>query len=323
MSAVHNSWQPTAPIQNLQRRAEILSQIRAFFAKRKVMEVDTHLLSHCAVSDPFIDSMQVNYQSLPGGDITPMFLQTSPEYAMKRLLCAGSGPIYQLAKVFRNGESGRRHNPEFTLLEWYQPGFNLPQLMLEVEELIQSILPHQPFEYISYRDIFQRTLHLDPFTASLAELKSACREQIEASFEDEDRDTWLNLLMSHLIEPQLNSTFVHSYPPSQAALAKITEDDHGTRVAARFEVYVQGIELANGYHELTDAQEQQKRLKADHDQRKQLGLPTYPLEMRLVQALEQGLPECSGVALGVDRLIMLALNCNHIQEVIPFSIDRA
>lgn len=323
MSAVHNSWQPTATIQSLQRRAEILSQIRAFFAKRNVMEVDTHLLSHCAVSDPFIDSMQVNYQSLPGGDITPMFLQTSPEYAMKRLLCAGSGPIYQLAKVFRNGESGRRHNPEFTLLEWYQTGFNLPQLMQEVEALIQSILPNQPFEYISYRDVFQRALQLDPFTASLAELKSACREQVEASFEDEDRDTWLNLLMSHFIEPQLNATFVHSYPPSQAALAKITQDDYGTPVAARFEVYVQGIELANGYHELTDAHEQQKRLKADHDQRKQLGLPTYPLEMRLVHALEHGLPECSGVALGVDRLIMLALSCNHIQEAIPFSIDRA
>ncbi|WP_420811668.1 EF-P lysine aminoacylase EpmA [Nitrincola tibetensis] len=320
---MHNSWQPTATIQNLQRRAEILSQIRAFFAKRNVMEVDTHLLSHCAVSDPFIDSMQVNYQSLAGGDITPMFLQTSPEYAMKRLLCAGSGPIYQLAKVFRNGESGRRHNPEFTLLEWYQTGFNLPQLMQEVEALIQSILPYQPFEYISYRDVFQRTLQLDPFTASLAELKSACREQVEASFEDEDRDTWLNLLMSHFIEPQLNATFVHSYPPSQAALAKITQDDYGTPIAARFEVYVQGIELANGYHELTDAQEQQKRLKADHDQRKQLGLPTYPLEMRLVQALEHGLPDCSGVALGVDRLIMLALNCNQIREVIPFSIDRA
>lgn len=323
MSAVHNSWRPTATIQNLRRRAEILSQIRAFFAERQVMEVDTHLLSHCAVSDPFIDSMQVNYQSLPSGEITPMFLQTSPEYAMKRLLCAGSGPIYQLAKVFRNGESGRRHNPEFTLLEWYQTGFNLPQLMQEVEALIQLILPDQSFEYISYRDVFKRTLQLDPFTASLAELKAACREQVEASFEDEDRDTWLNLLMSHLIEPHLNATFVHSYPPSQAALANIAQDEYGTRVAARFEVYVRGIELANGYHELTDAQEQKRRLKADHDQRKQLGLPTYPLEMRLVHALEQGLPECAGVALGVDRLIMLALDCNQIQDVIPFSIDHA
>ncbi|KGK41856.1 poxB regulator PoxA [Nitrincola sp. A-D6] len=319
-----SDWQPSAPLENLRQRAALLAQLRAFFAQRDVMEVDTQILSHCAVSDPFIDSIVAQYQAVPGGPSQSVYLQTSPEYAMKRLLAAGSGAIYQLGKVFRNGESGRRHNPEFTLLEWYRPGFGLSQLMDEVETLVAAVLPHKTWRRIAYRDLFMQTLRLDPFLADVASLRDFCRQHIEAAFEDDDRDTWLNLLMSHLIEPQLQgAVFVHSYPPTQAALAKVCTLADGSRVAERFELYVDGLELANGYHELADAQEQAVRLQADQQQRHRLALPERPLETRLIQALEQGLPDCSGVALGVDRLLMCQLDAQTIAEVLPFSFERA
>lgn len=319
-----SDWQPSAPLENLRQRAELLAQLRGFFAQRDVMEVDTQILSHCAVSDPFIDSMAAQYQVVPGGPSQSVYLQTSPEYAMKRLLAAGSGAIYQLGKVFRNGESGKRHNPEFTLLEWYRPGFDLSQLMDEVEALVTAVLPHKTWRRISYRDVFLQTLGMDPFVADVASLRDYCHQHIEAAFEDDDRDTWLNLLMSHLIEPQLQgAVFVYGYPPTQAALAKLSQGPEDGVVAERFELYVDGLELANGYHELADAQEQAARLQADQQQRQRLALPERPLETRLIQALEQGLPDCSGVALGVDRLLMCQLAASSITEVLPFSFDRA
>ena len=317
-------WRPNAPIHNLRARAKVLERIRHFFAECNVLEVETPVLSHCAVSDPFIDSLEVSFGFQPGIEDERLYLQTSPEYAMKRLLAAGSGDIYQMAKVFRNGESGRRHNPEFTMLEWYRLGFDDRQLMAEVDALLRSVIPDLEVSYLSYARLFESELGLDPHTASLEQLQRICREHVDAPFEDDDRDTWLNLLMSHVLEPRLQSAvFIHSYPASMAALAQVREDEQGRRVAARFELFVNGIELANGYHELTDAAEQARRLQADQQQRAALGLPQRPLELRLVQALETGLPDCAGVALGVDRLVMLALGAEGLDQVVSFMHERA
>ena len=319
-------WQPSASIATLQRRAALFRQIREFFHARQVLEVDTPVMSQCAVSDPFIDSIEVGYRAHVGDAISLLYLQTSPEYAMKRLLAAGSGAIYQMGKVFRNGEYGQRHNPEFTMLEWYRPGFDEQQLMAEVEALVKLVLPEQVIERITYAQLFQRYLGFCPHRAPLAQLIASTQQHIDITLDDEDRDTWLNLLMSHVIEPQFkpgSALFVTDYPASQAALAKIKTDAQGRKVAARFELFIDGVELANGYHELTDANEQRQRLLADQQQRLALDLPQRPLDMRLVEALAEGMPECAGVALGVDRLLMLAAEKEQIAEVIPFAHERA
>ena len=321
-----NDWQPTAEIEILQKRAELLHQVRSFFKDRNVMEVDTPVMSHCAVSDPFIDSIEVHYKPSVEADSTLMFMQTSPEYAMKRLLAAGSGAIYQLSKVFRNGEVGRRHNPEFTMLEWYRPGFTDTELMDEIEALVRPVLGLESIVRVTYSDLFYRYLGFRPEQVSIEQLITETRKHIEIELEDTDPDTWLNLLMSHVIEPQLKETeavFVMDYPASQAALAKVRKNAQGVEVAARFELFVRGVELANGYYELTDAKEQKQRLDADQAQRKQLGLPQRPLDYRLVDALQAGIPECAGVALGFDRLLWLASDKSSLAEVLPFSFDRA
>jgi len=321
---IETDWRPGAAMDNLRGRARMLAQVRDFFARHEVMEVDTQLMSHCAVSDPFIDSIEVAYAPLPGQTSHTLYLQTSPEYAMKRLLAAGSGAIYQLGKVFRNGECGARHNPEFTMLEWYRPGFSAEQLMDEVEALVAAVIPGFGARRLSYRELFLRELGIDPHRAGVGELRELCRRHVDAPFEDESRDTWLNLLMSHVIEPRLiEPLFVYAFPASQAALAEVVEDETGTPVATRFELFVRGIELANGYRELTDAREQRRRLELDQKKRAELALPQRPLEMRLVAALEAGLPACAGVALGFDRLVMLALGAERIDRVIPFAFERA
>ncbi len=318
-------WMPSAPIENLRFRAHILAAIRAYFAERNVMEVDAAVLSQCAVSDPYIDSLEVHYKGHPAAVAETCYLQTSPEYAMKRLLAAGSGSIYQMGKVFRNGEEGRNHNPEFTMLEWYRLDFDDQQLMDDVESLVRSVLNIGPIRRCSYRDIFIEKLGIDPNSASNAELAALMLCHVEVDLDINDRDGWLNLLMSHLIEPMLKSEpiFVCDYPASQSALARLKQNDNGDWVAARFELFVEGIELANGYHELTDAEEQRRRLEADQAMRHSLELPVRPLESRLVDALAAGFPECSGVALGVDRLVMLALGASHIDQVIPFTFRNA
>ncbi|WP_417533459.1 EF-P lysine aminoacylase EpmA [Marinobacterium stanieri] len=317
-------WRPNASIENLRARARVLAQIRSFFAEQDVLEVETPVLSKCAVSDPFLDSLEVSFGFQPGIEDERLYLQTSPEYALKRLLAAGSGDIYSMAKVFRNGEFGRRHNPEFTMLEWYRLGFDDRQLMAEVAALVRAVVPELSVQYLSYAELFERELGLDPHQASLQQLQQVCREHVDAPFEDDDRDTWLNLLMSHVLEPRLQgAVFIHSYPASMAALARVREDEQGRQVAARFELFVDGVELANGYHELTDAAEQARRLQADQQQRAALGLPQRPLEQRLVEALEAGLPECAGVALGVDRLVMLALGVDSLDQVVSFMHERA
>ena len=319
-------WQPSASVANLQKRAETLRFIRDFFYARGVMEVETPLMSAAAVSDPFIDSIEVGYSAAPNVDGEDFYLQTSPEYAMKRLLAAGSGPIYQLGKAFRNGEQGKKHNPEFTMLEWYRPGFDDQALMDEIETLLSPLLGLSGIERVTYADLFQRYLGFHPDHLSAGQLAIEARKHIDVQWEDDDRDTWLNLLMSHVIEPKLITVpalFVMEYPESQAALARVRLDAQQKPVAARFELFVRGVELANGYHELTDAEEQKCRLEADQQKRKELGLPQRPLDYRLVDALAAGMPDCAGVALGVDRLIMLMLDVESIAEVISFDFPRA
>jgi lysyl-tRNA synthetase class 2 len=244
---------------------------------------------------------------------------------MKRLLAAGSGPIYQICKAFRQAESGSRHNPEFTLLEWYRPGFSLADLMDEVGELASEILGRQDCQRCTYQQLFQDYLQLDPFTTDTASLEIFARERLDISFEPDHRDVWLDLLLSHLIEPQLAERgllFVYDYPATQAALSRLREDGEHV-VAERFELYVDGVELANGYCELTDATEQAARFARDNELLVQAGSVPRVIDERLLQALEQGLPACSGVALGVDRLLMVLTGADSLAEVISFDWDRA
>lgn len=311
-------WPPTASLANLRIRANMLAAIRKFFAEREILEVETPLLCAATVTDPHIQSINAADGSY--------YLQTSPEYAMKRLLAAGSGPIYQISKAFRRGESGRYHNPEFTMLEWYRPGFDHHQLMDETAELLVYLLGCPNAERYSYQEIFEKYLQINPHVATVDILKN-CAQQHNLSnvnIDNHDRDTWLHLLLSHLIEPQLGQrqpTFIYDFPASQAALARIRNADFP--VAERFEVYIQGIELANGYHELADVNEQQRRFMADLAKREQMKLPTVTIDKRLLSALNAGFPHCAGIAVGIDRAVMLAAKASSIAEIISFPIERA
>ncbi|MCV6626003.1 MAG: EF-P lysine aminoacylase EpmA [Cellvibrionaceae bacterium] len=302
----------------LQARAVLNRQLRAFFEARQVLEVETPLLARCPVSDPFIECLQVASNGY--------YLQSSPEYAMKRLLADGSGDIYSLAKVFRAGESGSRHNVEFTLLEWYRLGFDDKQLMAELAELLQSLSPGLVVHYYSYRALFEQSLSLDPHRASLAELQLRVDEYLDmGDYRCEDISTALDLLISQVIEPKLPAglVFVYDYPACQAALARITPDEQGVPVAKRFEAFLNGMELANGYWELCDGAEQKRRFKQDLALRAEQGLPQVPIDERLVAALDSGLPDCAGVALGVDRLLMQLSGADTIGEVLSFDFGRA
>jgi lysyl-tRNA synthetase class 2 len=315
-------WQPGADLRLLRARADLLARIRDFFASRGVLEVETPLLCRSGVTDPAIESLRVDRgRSLA----RPRYLQTSPEYAMKRLLASGSGPVYQVARAFRDGEAGSRHNPEFTLLEWYRPGYDHHRLMEETAELVCHCLGQRPHQKCSYRDLFLETLGLDPLQAGLDALERTAREHLDVGGLAGDRDLWLDLLMSHLIEPRLAERglcLVYDYPPSQAALSR-TADVDGVLVAQRFELYVDGLELANGYRELTDPEEQRARFERDNVGRREHGLPEHAADEALLAALDQGLPECSGVALGVDRLLMLATGETDIRRVLAFDWERA
>ena len=314
-------WQSAASAALLRERAALYHDIRTFFNARDVLEVETPLLCSTGVTDPSLEPLVVTTGESVG---SPRYLQTSPEYAMKRLLADGSGPIFQIARAFRDGEAGSRHNPEFSLLEWYRPGFDHHQLMAEVAGLVQACLGALPLEKLSYRQLFQDTLALDPFTASTEDLQERARAEIDVGALAGDRDLWLDLLMSHLVEPQLATRglcFVYDYPASQAALARIVEQD-GASVGQRFEVYVNGLELANGYHELSDALEQRARFAADNARRREYGLAQRALDERLLSALDSGLPDCSGVALGLDRLLMLRAGIDDIRQVLAFDWER-
>ena len=319
------NWQPTATVGTLRERARLIATVRAFFAARDIWEVETPVLGQGGSTDVHLVSLATLARTDKGQ--RKLWLQTSPEFHMKRLLAADSGPIFQLAKSFRDGEVGTRHNIEFTMLEWYRPGFTLAQLIEETTALVEHVLPQSPgpVVYYRYRELFHRHLEVDPFTTSLVTLRSLAAERGNMSAQalaEEGRDTCLDLLMGMVIEPTLGQqelSVVVDYPASQAALARRHQDADGEWVASRFELYLNGIELANGYDELTDAEEQRQRFDADNAERRRLGLPEVDVDAHLLAALEQGLPASSGVALGLDRLIQLALGKTRLEEVLAFS----
>jgi len=314
------NWRPVTDRKILQQRAELLSRIRAFFSDRHVLEVETPALSRAANTDPLILSVPA---SLAGHEY---YLHTSPEFAMKRLLAAGSGDIFQICKVFRAGESGRYHNPEFTLLEWYRLGMDYRVLADEVVDLIQVVRDTQKellVETVSYRQLFELYLDVDVLSSDTRTLKRIAEDRIMGCPEDLEPAAYLDLLLSHCICPQLDSqqlTIVYDYPASQAALARLNPDGV---TAARFEVFWGGLELANGFQELQDAEEQRQRFVADNERRRMQGLAEMPIDENLLAALEAGLPECSGVALGLDRLLMCMAAAAGVQEVLAFNIKNS
>lgn len=318
------SWRPNASRQALEARAALLSSIRDFFSRRNVTEVETPILSRAGNSDPNINSIATD--SHP-----PRFLRTSPEYAMKRLLAAGSGDIYELGRVFRQGESGTRHNPEFTMAEWYRLRMSYLSLADEVIDLIRHAGKHcsdldfdaWPVYRTSYRDLFRQHAGIDPFNTDEIELAAVAAERGIVSM-PLDQNEWLDLLMAQLIQPGLPGeafTIVYDFPCEQAALSRIREDD--PPVAERFEVFAGQQELANGYQELTDSAEQRRRFEREQQLSRIRGETFAPLDENLLAALEHGLPECSGVALGIDRLLMLCLNLDDINMVLSISYDKA
>ena len=313
-----NPWQTGASIQALRQRSELLAQLRGFFHQRQVMEVDVPLLSRATVTDHNIESIQAR-----NGDVAA-YLQTSPEYFMKRLLASGSGDIYSLGKAFRSAESGRRHNPEFSLLEWYRCGWDEHQLMDEVAELIATLVPDIAVRRCSYADVFIRHLQIDPHLTGLVDLQRLAVSAGSEAWAEESRANCLDLLFSVLIEPHLDDglVLVYDYPACQAALAKCAEDSQGRRISRRFEAFLNGVELANGYCELTDATEQAARFAEDQRLRQQSGKAAVAADQHLLAAMEAGLPECAGVALGVDRLLMQLQGAESIEQVMPFSWTR-
>ena len=316
-------WRPTATLAMLRQRAKLLSNIRKFFHERNFLEVETPILGKFGVTDAYLRNLQTTFCQ------QAYFLQTSPEYHMKRLLAAGSGPIYQLARVFRDEELGRWHNPEFTLLEWYQLNINHHSLMDNLDEFLQTILYCQPLKRITYHDVFFECCginpHLDDIIALRDVLKNFALEQVLPAAE-KNRDQYLFLLMSHVVEPYLANSAapiaVFDFPVTQAALAKINQQVKPP-VAERFEVYYAGVELANGFHELTDSKLQHQRFASDNALRLSNGMQTVTEDEYLLHALDSGLPACSGVALGVDRLCALANNKSAISECLAFDFSRA
>ena len=324
------SWQPTATIDMLKTRARLLSKLRAFFAEKDIYEVQTPVLSHAGNTEPSIETFVTQQHENSDSITQPAFLNTSPEFAMKRLLAAGCGSIYQITPAFRQDEQGKKHNPEFTLLEWYRIDLDHHALMGEVNSLIRYVaedfLSLERSQFFSYQDAMIKFANIDPFKANSEELKEAAiKAGIDAvGMDDASLDTWLDLIMSHVVEKNLPlncPVFIYDYPASQAALAKIKKGSPA--VAERFELYINGMELANGFHELNDAEEQAERFHKDQLQRKKSGLPGIPADYHLIEALKHGLPDCAGVAIGVDRLLMVLSGAKHINEVLTFPFDRA
>jgi lysyl-tRNA synthetase class 2 len=323
------SWQPTLTWEYAQKRAQVLQKIRQFFNERNVVEVETPALSQGTVTDVHLDAISCRYDFLSDSSAeqaTNLYLQTSPEFHMKRLLASGYGCIFQIAKAFRHEEAGRFHNPEFTLLEWYRLGFDHFTLMAEVAELLKTVLDCSEPTQISYQQLFIEQVNLDPLTATRVQLLALIKDHGKSSewlTEELDNDILLQFILSEIIEPEIGNNspcFVYHFPRSQASLAKICRED--LRVAERFECYFQGVELVNGFNELTDPHVQLERFQEDNMNRKTLSIPQRPIDRNFIAALSQGLPQCSGVALGIDRLIMLALKTEHIEQVISFPIAR-
>lgn len=318
-------YQPTCDLDALKSRAKMYAQIRQFFAEREVLEVETPVLSQAGVTDVHLASVQA--QRHVQGKKQTHYLQTSPEFAMKRLLASGSGAIYQICKVFRDDEHGRKHNSEFTMLEWYRPQFSLKDLMLEVTDLLNVVLEQRFGEVrptvLSYKHAFMDRLDLNPLQASLKELKDAAhRVGLNLDLGD-DRLAYIDLLFSHMVEPSLGfdtPVFLTDFPPELASLAKTRHDEDGELVAARFELYIEGLELANAYDELIDADILRGRFEADNAVRKKLGLHVMPIDEYLLAALPN-MSDCAGIALGIDRLLMVVMNQMKLEKVITFPAE--
>lgn len=315
-------WRMHISPDNLRQRAALIAQIRDFFTQRDVLEVDVPVLGQCGVTDPHLVNFVTPFTL--GQTTTPLFLQTSPEYGMKRMLACGSGCIYYLGKAFRHEAAGHQHNPEFTMLEWYRVGFDDQALMSEVDALLQGVLKTEPADKITYHAAFLEYADIDIDQASKADLIAGLAIDTHYDLSAEPIEHILQLIFNIHIEPKIGTIrpcCVYHFPASQAALAKLKADD--PRYAHRFEFYFKGLELANGYWELTDAQEQIQRFDKDQQHRNQLGLSMIPIDSRLLAALSSGVPDCAGVALGIDRLVMLALGEKHINNVLSFGIDNA
>ncbi len=325
-----SDWRPTASLEMLKTKARLLSKLRAFFAEKDILEVQTPVLSQAGNTEPSIETFVTQQYENSKHTIQPSFLNTSPEFAMKRLLAAGCGSIYQITPAFRQDEQGKKHNPEFTLLEWYRIDFDHHALMGEVNALLRFVAEDfftlERSQFYSYQDAMLKFANVDPFKATNKELKEATvKADIDVvGMENASADDWLDLLMSHVVEKNLPlncPVFIYDYPASQAALAKIRKGSPD--VAERFELYINGVELANGFHELSDAKEQEERFHREQVQRKKSGLPGIPADYHLIAALKHGLPECAGVAIGIDRLLMVLSGAEHINEVLTFPFDRA
>jgi lysyl-tRNA synthetase class 2 len=319
-----DSWRPGATHAALRRRAALFARVRDFFAARGVLEVETPLLSAAGVTDPQIDSLTTRVAGLPGAS----YLSTSPEFPMKRLLASGIGDIYQLCKVFRDGEIGRWHNPEFTMLEWYRLGFDDAALMSEVDALVRELLaperPLGPAERLTYAESIRRYAGVDPDECTEDDLDRAAETHGVACEAPLDRDAKLDLLMGLVVGPKLGAErpcFICDYPASQASLARLKPGSE--RVAARFELYLDGVELANGFHELSDAREQRTRFLRDLAIRRERRRHEPPIDEHLLSALSAGMPDCAGVALGFDRLVAIALNAPRLSDAMAFSINNA
>lgn len=313
------NWQPTASINVLHSRARLNRRIREFFFCRDVLEVETPLLCETTATDPYVRSFAVS----TGQHVC--YLQTSPEFSMKRLLAAGSGPIYQLCKAFRREDTGRLHNPEFTILEWYRPGWTLDQLIEEVENLVLDVAAEfgatfQPFPRFTYAQVFQKVLGLNPHICRDEDLLAVAKNNIDGDFDSLDRNGLLDLLMSHLVEPSLpdSGAFVLEFPASQSALSCKKQLPDGAWVAQRAELYIGGMEIANGYQELVDPEEQAERFHCDILRRRVAGFDEIPFPEDLVEALKSGIPESAGVALGVDRIFMAVVGISQIKSAMAF-----
>ena len=323
-------WQPTASLEILKTKARLLNKLRAFFAEKDILEVQTPVLSQSGNTEPTIESFIIQEHENSNHIIQPSFLNTSPEFAMKRLVAAGYGSIYQVSPAFRQDEQGHKHNPEFTLVEWYRVDFDHHALMGEVNSFIRYVadgfLNLGRTEFFSYQDAMIKFAEVDPFNATIEDLKNAVSKAgIDAiGMDDVHKDVWLNLLMSQVVEKNLPlncPVFIYDYPATQAALARIRKGSPD--IAERFELYVNGMELANGFHELNDANEQAERFHKDQDVRKKSGQQGIPADYHLIEALKYGLPDCAGVAIGFDRLLMVLTGAKHINEVLTFPFDRA
>lgn len=319
----------TANLDALRLRATLYATIRAFFAERDVLEVETPILSVAGNTDPNIRSFSLEFSGRTDGAPRTRWLRTSPEFALKRLLAAGVGDCYELGRVFRDGEAGGRHNPEFTMLEWYRVGWDHRRLIDETVALTQAALAlvgrSARVERIAYRDLYRDALGIDPFRDDEATLCAALGD-VRIDPEGLTRDDWLDLLMTHRLQPTFGDDEIRvvvDYPASQCALAKIRDDGDGHAVAERFELYLGPLELANGYHELTDADEQRARFERDRAIRRSRGEPLPPIDEALLAALRRGLPACAGVALGIERLLMAMRGTPRIADVLAFDFARA